>query len=175
MGHTIFISNRLLVREFQPSDVHFIVRLVNTHGWLQFIGDKNVRTTDDALGYLSNGPFGSYRKFGFGMWHVSRTDNGESLGMCGLLQRQGLAHPDLGFAFLPEHQGKGYAFEAASATVAHGFGHFDLNTIFAITMRENVRAQALLKKVGMSFDRDILLNTSGKEEELMLFGISKPS
>lgn len=171
MDSYIFQSARLSVREFTPDDALFIVRLVNTPGWLEFIGDKKIRTPDDALGYLTNGPFESYRKFRFGMWHVSKTDSAEPIGMCGLLQRQGLPHPDLGFAFLPEHHGNGYAFEAAGTTVGLGFQMFNLDKIFAITMHSNARAQYLLKKVGMTYERDIRIATSGKEEELMLYGM----
>ncbi len=174
MSLNIFRTTRLKVREFTPNDASFIVRLVNTPGWLNFIGDKKVDSPEDALGYLSNGPFESYRRFGFGMWHVSRLGDGAELGMCGLLKRQGLAHPDVGFAFLPEYQRNGYASEAANATLGHGFNHFNLESIFAITMHENVRAQRLLNKIGLTYERDIWIATSGKEEELMLYRIRKP-
>lgn len=172
MKRIIFKTGRLQIREFTPDDASFIIRLVNTSGWLQFIGEKNVHNVEDALAYLNNGPFESYSRFGFGMWHVSRLADQAEVGMCGLLQREGLTHPDVGFAFLPEYTGKGYAFEAASATVAHGFKSFNLDTIFAITMHTNLPAQRLLTKVGLKYDRDIWLINSRNDEKLMRFKIS---
>lgn len=161
---------RLSIREFSPDDAGFIFRLVNTPDWLHFIGDKNVYNEGDALTYLSNGPFASYRKHGFGMWNVSLLD-GTPIGMCGILQREGLTHPDLGFAFLPEYRGKGYALEAAEAVLECAFSHFGLSAILAITMHTNHSAQRLLTKLGMTYDRDVLLAGPGNQN-LMLFSIA---
>ena len=107
-------SNRLSMRRLQLTDAEFIFGLVNQPSWLRFIGDKNVRDLDDARNYLRTGPLDMYQRFGFGMFMVERKDDGAAVGACGLLKRDILPEPDLGYAFLPEFWGQGYALEAAT-------------------------------------------------------------
>src|SRR6478736_8102385 len=113
----ILETERLQLRQFEIDDAEFIVELVNTPGWLKFIGDRNIKTTEDAIRYLQNGPMKSYQENGFGLSLVEEKGNRKSIGMCGILKRDSLENPDIGFALLPEFVGKGYAFEIALATV----------------------------------------------------------
>src|SRR5688572_21540231 len=112
-------TQRLGLREFTRDDAVFIVELLNTPGWLQFIGDRNVKTKEQAIIYLENGPLKSYKENGFGSWMVELKEDKTPIGMCGILRRESLENPDIGFAFLPEYTGKGYAFEIASATLSY--------------------------------------------------------
>src|SRR5688500_10193973 len=99
----MILSHRLILRQLELSDAPFIITLLNTPGWLQYIGDRYVKTIEDAEGYITNGPAKSYRDNGFGLLLVVERESGIPVGTCGLLKRKNLDHPDLGFAFLPEY------------------------------------------------------------------------
>lgn len=163
----ILRTKRLLISEFTTDDSSFIVRLLNSPGWLQFIGDRGVRTEEDARNYLQNGPIASYAKNGFGLWKVSLADGNVSLGMCGLIRRESLEDVDIGFAMLPEFAGRGYAFEAAEACVHFARNEAGLKRLVAITMETNRNSIALLEKAGMRFEKKI--QQGG--EELLLYGM----
>lgn len=155
------------MREFVHADAAFILRLVNTSGWLNYIGDRNIHNEHDALQYLENGPLKSYAENGYGLWCVEVIETGMIAGMCGLVRRKGLPGPDLGFAFLPEFEGKGYALESAIAVIGLSFETIGLDRLFAVTMAENLKARRLLEKAGMNFNRTILLKDG--DEELLLY------
>jgi RimJ/RimL family protein N-acetyltransferase len=97
------------------ADAAFVVELLNDPSFLQHIGDKGVRTEADACRYLETGPLASYARHGFGLLRVGLRESGEPVGMCGLLKRDWLPDPDIGFALLPRFWRRGYALEAASA------------------------------------------------------------
>jgi len=162
----ILETERLVLRQFELTDARFIVELVNTPGWLEFIGDRNIRTEVAAINYLENGPMKSYRENGFGLSMVELKDE-TPIGMCGILRRDTLENPDIGFSFLPEFMGKGYAFEIANATINYAKDHLNLKTILAITVPNNKRSRQLLEKIGLKFTKTIY--TPIDNEELMLF------
>ena len=163
----ITTTERLTLREFTTDDAPFILKLVNEPAWLQFIGDKGVRTIEDAIGYILNGPAKSYRDNGFGLWLVSLQQEGTPIGMCGLIKREALTHVDIGFAFLPAHGGKGYALEAATATQEYAKVKLGLKRILAITNQDNARSIKLLEKLGLQFEKLITLPAEHKEIILM--------
>jgi RimJ/RimL family protein N-acetyltransferase len=144
---------RLLLHRLTLGDAEFIFRLVNDPSWLRFIGDKNVRNLDDARRYLREGPLDMYQRYGFGMYRVEERESGNSAGMCGLIKRDQLPDVDVGYAFLPEFRGKGYAYEAASAVLTHGNRQFGLRRIVAITTPSNDASIRVLEKAGMKFER----------------------
>jgi RimJ/RimL family protein N-acetyltransferase len=149
---------RLRLRRFTPEDAPFIVALLNSPGWLAFIGDRGVRTEEDARRYLVAGPIASYAQHGgLGLYHVARRVDGLPVGMCGLLRRETLPDVDLGFAFLPEHAGVGYASEAAAAVVDFGRAEFGLRRLAGITMAENARSIRVLEKLGLRFEREFVM------------------
>src|SRR6187549_3617445 len=111
---------RLTLRRMQFDDAPLLVKLLNEPSFLENIGDRGVRSIEDAHRYLRDGPMAMYEKYGFGLWHVARRSDGVSVGMCGLLKRDILPDVDVGYAYLPEHWGQGYALEAARATLALG-------------------------------------------------------
>lgn len=163
----ILETPRLILRKLTLEDADFIFELVNEPAFIEFIGDKGVRDFAGAGKYLREGPLASYAKHGFGLWLVALKDGGTPIGMCGLLQRDTLEHPDLGFALLTYHGGKGYAFESAAAVLDHGRNILKLGTIVAVTAPENSASIRLLDKLGFRFDRMITL--PGYAESSRLF------
>lgn len=146
-------TDRLALRRLTLDDADFIYRLVNEPAWLRFIGDKNVRTLEDARHYLRTGPLDMYARFGFGMFLVELKDGGAAIGTCGLLKRDTLPDPDVGYAYLPEFWGKGYAVEAAAAVLDFGHRVHGLRRILAITSQDNTGSIRVLEKCGMTFQR----------------------
>ena len=167
---TVIATERLDVCYLTVEDAPFILRLVNTPEWIQYIGDRNVHTNDDAIQYIVNGPVKSYETHGFGLFLVKLKNDRTPVGICGLIKRDSLEDVDIGFAYLPEHMGKGYAFEAASATLRYGIGQLKLPRIVAITVTANQRSIKLLEKLGMAFDKMV---PSPGEDDLMLFAIGQ--
>jgi RimJ/RimL family protein N-acetyltransferase len=131
---------RLTVRPFTLADAAFIVELLNDPDWLRHIGDRKVRTLDEARSYLREGPQAAQARHGFALWAVRRLEDdpeGTPIGMCGLVRRDGLDDVDLGYAFLPAARGRGHAREAAAAVLAHAFGALGLPRVVAITSVDN--------------------------------------
>lgn len=110
-------TNRLILREFNPGDTIFIIELLNTEGWIKYIGDRNVKTDEDTIRYLENGPMKSYAAKGFGLCMVALKNNSKPIGMCGLIKREEMEDIDIGFAFLPAYTSQGYTHEIAKATL----------------------------------------------------------
>jgi RimJ/RimL family protein N-acetyltransferase len=157
----------LILRWLGTDDAAFIFRLVNEPSWLKYIGDKGVRTLQDAENYIRNGPVEMYGRLGFGLYLVELRDGGEPLGICGLIKRESLQHVDLGFAFLPNFWGKGYAYEAAAAAMSYGKNVLGLSRIVAIVSQDNYPSSKLLEKLGFRFERIVALNSD--EEALKLY------
>lgn len=166
----ILETERLLLRQFATDDAPFILELVNDPSWLRFIGERGVRTLDQARSYISQGPVASYTQHGFGLYRVSRKTDGVPIGLCGLLKRADLDDVDLGFAFLPQYGGQGYAREAATGTLAYARSRLGLNRIVAVTHPENIRSIQLLEKLGFRFER--MIRFTPADAELKLFASS---
>ena len=162
---TVLETERLVLRRLTPDDAAFMRRLVNEPSWLEFIGDRGVRTEADAREYLRAGALASYERHGFGLWAVVVRDGESPIGICGLVKREFLEDVDLGFAFLPESWGRGYAREAAAAVLGLARSHFGLRRIVAITVPANRRSIALLEKLGFMFEKTV--NHPGNAEVLL--------
>lgn len=160
------LTTRLRLRRLDEDDAGFILGLVNEPSWLRYIGDKNVRTLDDARAYLRNGPMESYRRHGFGLYCVERREDAASLGMCGLIRRDTLPEVDIGFALLPAHFGQGYIPEAARAVIEQGRNLFGLKRLLAITQPDNQASIAVLRKLGMQRQDSISLTPGDAPIEL---------
>lgn len=161
------LTDRLRIREFTLADAAFIVRLLNTEGWLRYIGDRNVHNDGDARDYLTAGPLKSYAENGFGLWCVEEKHSAAPIGMCGILKRPELDSPDLGFAFLPEFHGRGFALEAVTATLSHARHVLQVPLLSAIVQPDNDRSIALLEKVGFVFSGARMV--PGREEVLQVY------
>ena len=146
----ILETPRLTLRELHAGDSEFMLALLNDPDWIRYIGDRGVRTEDDARAYLERGPIAMYARHGFGLWCVARRRDGEPVGMCGLIKRDTLPDVDVGFAFLPEYRGLGYAAEAAAATMALASTRYGLSRVVAIVSPDNDRSLRLLEKLGMT-------------------------
>lgn len=145
----IAATERVRIRWLARDDAPFILRLLNDEAWIRFIGDKNVRSTADAVRYLEVGPLTMYARHGHGLYAVEVKETGEPMGLCGLLLREGWEEVDVGFAFLPEFRMHGYAEEAARATLAYGRKSLGLPRVVAITDPGNERARRLLSRLGL--------------------------
>ena len=150
-------TQRLVLRHLTVDDAAFTLQLVNEPSFLRFIGDRGVRTLDDAREYLLKGSIASYGRFGFGMYLVQLKPQGTAIGMCGLVRRDSLEDVDVGFAFLPAYWSKGYAAESAAAVVAHARATLGLKRVVAITSLDNTGSINVLKKLGFGFERLITL------------------
>jgi ribosomal-protein-alanine N-acetyltransferase len=146
-------TERLVLRRLTSEDAAFIVELLNDPSFLRFIGDKGVRTPADACRYIEAGPLASYERHGFGLYRVELKDGGEPVGLCGLLKRDYLPDVDIGFALLPRHRSQGYAFESASAVLAHARDRLGLERVLAITSPDNAASIGLLERLGFRFER----------------------
>jgi RimJ/RimL family protein N-acetyltransferase len=166
-GRRVVETSRLVLRRIATGDAEFILRLLNEPSFLRFVGDRGVRTLDDARKYIEKGPVDSYRRLGFGLYLVVLKESGASIGICGLLKRESLEDVDVGFALLPEFWSRGYAIEAASAVMAHGRDALGLSRILAVTTSDNTASIRLLEKLGLAFSRMVRL--SEDEPELKLF------
>jgi len=150
-------TDRLRLRELAAGDAPFVATLMNEPSFLEHIGDRGVRTADDARTYIASGPWTRYERHGFGLWLVERRDTAEPLGLCGLLQRDALPHPDIGFAFHSAHWSQGYAFEAASRVMAFAREQLASPRLLAIVSPSNASSIRLLTKLGMSYERMVRL------------------
>lgn len=160
-------TDRLILRRLTPEDAAFILELLNEPSWLRFIGDKGVRTLDDARSYIVNGPIAMYERCGFGLYLTALKADGAPIGMCGLIKRDSLQDVDIGFAFLPRFWGNGYAYESAAAVMAYGKSALGLERIVAITSPDNHGSINVLGKIGLKLERAMRL--PGEEQDTLLF------
>lgn len=145
----ILATPRLRLREMEPGDAPFILELLNEPAFIRNIADKGVRTLEDAGGYIENGPRASYARHGYGLFVVELLETGESIGICGLVKRDELEDADVGYAFLQRHWSRGYAVEAASATVRHGLGKLGMRRVLGITAPHNQGSIRVLERAGL--------------------------
>jgi RimJ/RimL family protein N-acetyltransferase len=162
-------TERLILRRLTVEDSGFILELLNDPEWLRFIGDRGVRTVDDARGYILKNLVAMYERLGFGLYLCELKGASVPIGICGLIKRDSLEDVDIGFAFLPAFRGKGYAFESASAVMTYAERTLGLNRLAAITSPDNFVSGKLLEKLGFNFERMIKLSDDG--EEVSLFAV----
>lgn len=163
---TVIESKRLSLRHLEFDDAPFVLDLLNQDTFLRYIGDKGVRDIAGACEYLRQGPMESYWRYGFGLYLTSLRAGGAPIGICGLVKRDALEDVDVGFAFLPQYAGRGYATESAAAVLEHGYRVFNLKRIVGITAPDNHASIAVLLKIGLRFERLIRMGPDGKEVNL---------
>ena len=164
----ILCTARLAVRELTADDAPFILALLNDPAFIEHIGDRGVRTIDTAASYIERGPRASYAQHGFGLWLVTLIDTAVPIGICGVLKRDILPDPDIGFAFMPEFRSLGYAFEAAAAVREFSRDTLRLPRLLAIVSPANARSIRLLERLGFAFERMVRI-PGDRPEELKLF------
>jgi ribosomal-protein-alanine N-acetyltransferase len=159
----VLVTERLVLSPLEPADAAFVVELLNEPSFLRYIGDKGVRTLEDARRYVETGPMASYARFGFGLLRVEKKAPAEPIGICGLLKRETLEDVDLGFALLPRFWSQGYAHEAARAVLDHARQHLGLRRVLAITSPDNEASIGLLGRLGFGFERMARLSEGAAE------------
>jgi [ribosomal protein S5]-alanine N-acetyltransferase len=162
-------TERLHIRAMTEADAPFMLALLNEPSFIRNIGDRGVRTEEAARRYIAEGPLASYAQHGFGLCAVTLADTTTPIGICGLLKRDALPDPDIGFAFLPPYWSKGYAIEAASAVTRHARETLRLARLLAIVNPDNTGSIRLLEKLGFGFDR--MIRISAGEPDLKLFRV----
>ena len=167
---SVLETRRLALGELGRGDEAFVLELLNSPGFLANIGDRGVRTPDDAWGYIANSAVASYRANGFGLYRTALKQSGEPIGICGLVKREGLDAPDLGFAFLERHWGRGYAAESGQAVLRDAQTRLGLARVLAVTAPGNRGSIAVLEKLGFGFVATIRL--PGRDDDSRLFEIA---
>ncbi|AEE47966.1 GNAT family N-acetyltransferase [Haliscomenobacter hydrossis] len=165
----ILQTDRLILRTLTLDDATFIVELVNSPGWIKYIGYRNINTLEDARNYLNNGPLKSYVVYGFGLWAIVLKDEGIPIGMCGLIKRDGLEDADLGYAVLPAYEGQGYITEATRSALHYIFDTLKIKKVLAITNVDNAGSIRVLEKIGFQFLR--YMTMPGEDKAVRLFEV----
>jgi RimJ/RimL family protein N-acetyltransferase len=162
----IIETERLILRHLSADDAEFVLALLNEPSFIRYIGDKGVRNLEDARRYINDGPVKSYEVNGFGLNLVQLKTGNTPIGICGVLKRDTLPDPDIGFAFLPSYWNQGYALESAAAVMAHARETLGLGRILAITSPDNEASEKLLGKIGLRFRRLVKLTEDAAEVKL---------
>lgn len=164
-----FETNRLILRPTTSADAEFIFELLNTPKWLANIGDRNVKSVDEAKTYIKERITPQLEKLGYGNYTLIRKADNIKIGTCGLYDREGLEGIDIGFALLPAYENMGYGYESAAKLLEIGMMVFQINRISAITAKENIASQKLIEKLGLKYTNTIKIPND--EEELLLYSL----
>lgn len=164
----ILETERLHLRTVSIDDAEFYLELINDPSWIKNIGDKGIRTIEAARESLKSGPMDMHQRLGFSLYVVERKQDGTAMGLCGLIKRDSLEDVDIGYAFLPQFRGSGYAREAASAVLKHGKDRFDFKRLVAITAPDNRDSYTLLEALGFKLEQLVVLK--GETKETRLYG-----
>ena len=165
-------TERLTLRRLTEDDAEFMLGLLNEPSFHQYIGDRGVRTVEEARAYIRNGAMASYEAFGFGLWLVTQKEDGAPIGLCGLLKRETLPDVDIGFAFRPAFWSRGYAVESGAAVVEHARTAFGLSRLVAIVQSDNRGSVRVLTRLGFQFEGPI--EWPGPAAEIHLYGRALP-
>jgi len=158
---TVLETDRLLIRHLTTDDAEFILRLVNDPSFIANIGDRGIRSHEQAANYLLDGPIRSYSEHGHGPYLVALKESLEPIGMCGLLRRAQFEDADLGYAFLPEFWAQGYAFESASAVLRFAHESLGFKRTLGLVSPDNIPSIKLLEKLGFEFSELRQIRPSG--------------
>jgi len=159
-------TQRLILRRLNADDAPFILTLLNEPSFIRYIGDKSVRDLEAARQYILTGPVASYDRNGFGLNLVELKEAHTPIGICGLLKRDELPDPDIGFALVPDFWSKGFAFEAATAVLQDARERLSLERILAITSLDNEASINLLQRLGFKFEKLTQLTAGGEQVRL---------
>lgn len=159
-------TERLVLRHLTPEDAEFILELLNEPDWIKYIGDRGIRTVEGAKEYVLEGPMTMYAEHGIGLYLVELKEQAVPIGICGLLHRDFLKDVDLGFAILSKYWGKGYAYEAAKATLSYGAEELGYRRIVGFTSLDNVKSANLLQKLGMKDEGKIKYASTAEDVRL---------
>ncbi|MBP7498984.1 MAG: GNAT family N-acetyltransferase [Chryseobacterium sp.] len=162
-----FETERLILKPADLEDADFFLKLYNLPSFIKFIGDRNLRTKEDAEKYILNRFRPQLERLGFGNYVVIHKELNKKIGAVGIFEREGLDVLDIGFSFFPEFEGKGYAYESASNLKEIAKNDFGVSKLSAITSKENYSSQKLIEKLGLKFQK--LVTLPDETEELMYY------
>lgn len=163
----LLATDRLLINKITIDDAGFILELMNDKDWIKNIGDKGVRTIEDAQAYIENRFLTTYVETNWGFYSLNLKNTQQIIGIAGLVDREGIDHIDIGYGILPQFRGKGYAFEATKAIYDYGFQELKLEKIVAIVNPDNLPSIKLLSKLGLEFEKMIRL--PDEEIDILLY------
>lgn len=150
-------TERLRLEPVKLSDAAFIYELQNSPKWLRYIGDRNISSVAVAEKYIADKMLSHYKEHAYGNCVVYNKETAAPMGTCGLFNRPGLAVVDIGFAFLPQYEGKGFGSEAALALMDHAQNNLKLHKVSAIVLPENKASVRLIEKLGLEFVKPVQL------------------
>lgn len=163
-------TERLTLSRLTLQDADLMLAVWNDPAFHKYVGDRGIRTQEDARKTLADGAFKLYEQYGYGPFRVALRDNSLPIGTCGLFRREGFDDTDIGWSILPEHCGQGYAYEAALAVVDFGFNEIGLNRITAFISPENVPSLGLARKLGLGYER--MARLAGDDEDVCLYSMA---
>jgi RimJ/RimL family protein N-acetyltransferase len=169
IASTELLTDRLQLRWMTADDAAFCLSMWNDPDFIRHVGDRGIRTLEQAAEAMQSGMLKLYRDVGYGPYLLARKEGGPPLGLCGLFKRENLDHPDIGYALLPEYCGSGYAFEAAAAVMQHAREKMKLPCLKAIVSPGHSRSIRLLEKLGMHPERPVRM--PGEDEDVLLYSI----
>jgi len=162
-------TERLRLRWITLDDADLLLAIWNDPDFIRYVGDRGIRTLDEARKTAKEKVLKHYEEHGYGPYRVSRLETDQAMGICSLLKRENLEHPDIGYGFLPGFCGQGFAIEAAQAVLTHARDDMELPYLSAIVSPENTRSTRLLEKLGMKAESSVRM--PGEDEDLLLYGI----
>lgn len=166
---TELLTDRLRLRWMSTEDAALCLSIWNDADFIRYVGDRGIRTLEQAAEAMQNGMLKLYRDFGYGPYLLARKEGGPPMGLCGLFKRENLDHPDIGYALLSEYCGSGYALEAATAVLRHARDQMRLPCLKAIVSPGHARSVRLLEKLGMRLEKS--LRMPGEDEDILLYSI----
>lgn len=163
-------TERLSIRRLTFDDADMMLAVWNDPAFFKYVGDRGIRTIEQAHEALTNGAFQSYEEYGYGPFRIGLRENDEAIGTCGLFRREGFDEPDIGWSTLPEYYGQGYAYEAASAVLKYAQEEVGATRVLAFITAENTPSVGLAKKLGLRYER--MARLVGDDEDVCLYSVS---
>jgi len=158
----ILETQRLTLRTINADDDLFYYELVNDPTWLEYIGDKGIRTVAEARSAILEGPCLMQQRLGHSLYVMERKSDGAPLGLCGLIKRDSIPEVDIGYAIRPAYFGHGYTYEAAAAVVAYARDVLRMRRLMGLTHPGNTVSINLLAKLGLTFVEHKVLPPDGR-------------
>jgi RimJ/RimL family protein N-acetyltransferase len=163
-------TGRLRLQRLSLDDAGLMLAIWNDPAFIRYVGDRGIRTLDQARVTLEEGAFRLYSEYGYGPYRVALKADDTAVGICGLFRREGLDEPDIGFSTLPEHCGRGYAYEAACAVIEHARNDLGLPRLTAIVSPGNRPSVSLIRKLGFAFER--MHRMVGDQDDVAIYTMS---
>ena len=163
------VTRRLHLRWMTAADAGLLLAIWNDPAFMLHVGDRGVRTLEEAVEAFHEGPGQLYRDYGYGPYRVALKETDEAIEICGIFRREGLPDPDIGFAFLPAFVGKGFGGEAARAVVSHARDALGFRRLTAIVSPGNLASIGLIEKLGLRFER--MMRMPGTDTDSSLYAI----